>query len=197
MFVEGKGWVEPSPVRVLIRRVDLDRLRQIAAEREQYRAYSRRPDRWGKGLTRGSNLIGLVGEHAFCRWSNSNLGTHLCVDTLPRPRGDGGVDFVLPGGVALQLKTCGDRGQNLVRSFDNYIRPIRARVYGFAEWRQEEMATYLRGWIDADRLTDPDRGGVFEKSPVPSLRHFNLNVPSSHLEKMGRLVLRCRWERAA
>lgn len=184
MLREGTGLVAPAPVSIKLSRGDAAMLQRFAHERDNYRQYTQRRDRWGKGLIGGATFFGYCGEHALCVFLNRKLRTRLAVDTVPRRRGDGGLDVVVCG-LGLQVKTSVTSALNLIRRFDAAagIRPLKSDVYVFARWHGESLTVDLLGWAPRRDVLAFSVRQKSERAP-----HHNLVVPHDRLRPMAQLL---------
>lgn len=101
MFVEGMGWIRPTPVRVT---VNLEQGRQMADQRESYRSYRTRTENWGVGFIPNAVFVGMLGELAVADFLTHTMHEPHEVDTTPQRLGDGGCDFQV-NGIRIQVKT--------------------------------------------------------------------------------------------
>lgn len=183
MLREGEGFTAPAPVSISLSAGEMEYLRSVATRREQYRAYSQRSDKWGRGYIDSPIFVGLCGEHAVCTFLNRRLSCRLSVDTKLRGRGDGGVDVDVFG-VTLQVKTRARGDRNLVRRVDRKgIRGLNVIAYVFCQLLTERRTVLLLGWIKSDELRTYAKS---ERSPVDV--HFNLSVDAKYLRPMNSLL---------
>lgn len=186
MLVEGMGTIAPAPVRIGLSRTELRILRDIAEQRNVYRGYARRADAWGRGFIKNPALVGLVGEHAVCKFLTCR-GFQRFADTALRPTGDGGRDIEVMG-LVLQVKTRrnGIGRRSLVKRGDRgRIVPLSCDVFVFVQWAEESPdEAQLLGWLWAK---DASRTASFERSPIPDATHWNLKIPDVLLLPMSRL----------
>jgi hypothetical protein len=137
VWKEGQGQVPPEPVTVTISPAETRYLESRAAEREQHRGYSGRPDRWGRGLVPNAVLAGFMGEYAFEKHMRQQPRPLPLtpLDPRPLPRGDGGVDFRL-GTLTIQVKTRFRSGDVLLRRRDERGRvlPLRWNLCVCCTW---------------------------------------------------------------
>lgn len=104
---------------------DIAAVRAATRERMRVRRYDNRGDDWGRGYfgdASRSVYVGFVGEWAFSNAVLANLGIRCPVDTSPRRRGDGDIDFDLCG-YRVQVKTAASRYDDLLVRCHNACAP--------------------------------------------------------------------------
>jgi hypothetical protein len=197
---EGKGIVAPKRATESLTEDDLRTLCREAERRSEWRGYSSRSDRWGRGFAQASAvpgcgwvhasvmpaLCGLVGEWAVCAYLNRELGwTEYRIDFSYQRHGDGGVDLVGEvSGLRLQVKCRRPSSSSPVRCTDargNRVPLPDVRGFVFAEWRRGVTCDLL-GWVQRRDV----QSAPVHSSPVDT--HLNYVIADAALEPMRRLV---------
>ncbi len=187
--VEGRGHVKPAPKTVTMTGDELEILRAEGRMRANFRGYGKRNDAWGKGFMKTPTdpiFHGNVGESAFAKWMNHQLGAELFKPDLQlKPGGDGGKDFDVCGmriDVKANLLPADSSFNLLVRRVDNgRIIPLVSDIFVFVS-TEKPTAPALLGWA---RREDMER---FAKSPRQNATHWNIEIPRDALKPMNRLV---------
>lgn len=203
MIREGKGRISPPRIAIALSRADMRLLRDKSSERTRYRAYSRRPDAWGRGFNPNAVLLGCIGEQALAAYLDPTGDARLSADLRLLPNGDGGRDIVVAG-LRSQVKTRGkDYGETLIRRIDDggALRPLSCDAIVSALWdgslyKDGSSTAWLLGWEWAERVIS---GGRTKPSPSREARHWNLTLEDRELRPMSdlRLEIACRKERVS
>lgn len=196
--VEGRGLLAPSPKFVVMHGDELEIIR--AAGRVKAQKYETRADSYGKGYMATSTdptFHGDVGEAAFAKWMNREMGRTLFVpDMTLKAKGDGGIDF-RAAGLTFDVKAVTAPADSdlsiLVRRSDNgRLYPLNSDIYPCVS-THDLLKPALLGWVRKSQMVR------FAKSPRRDATHFNIEIPRADLLPMNRLValMRSRQGRAA
>lgn len=125
-----------------------------------------------RALSDGYDLVGLLGEVAFAR------AFRLALDLDRKPKGDGGVDFVMPLKFSVDVKTA----RKAVHLIHEKGKPI-ADIYVLAEYSDEGPDVKLIGW---------EWGKVLAAAPVRDFGHGVLShfIHHASLRPMDQLAER-------
>lgn len=208
MFVEGKGEVRPSPVRIRMTTADQSVLLQAAKALCEHRQYRTGASQWQRSHCQAvvvprvgkiepevrAYFVGLVGEYALSRFLSDKLGIEIRPD-LNKSDGDDGIDLKLFG-LSVQVKTRqGVYQTSLVRYEDESGRFVlsTAAAFVFAKYEVECPTgnAFLLGWVPRERLLE------CRQSPAKRGGHKNYEVPDHQLCCMNQLVANLRARRGA
>jgi hypothetical protein len=184
MRIEGKGNVEPCPVRVSISKADLALLSSEADRRNRHRGYASGGTAWKRGLTRNPILMGMVGELATERFL-CEQGIRCTVLDFSLNDGDGGKDAEIAN-VVYQVKTgSGMFATCLVRRISDRhdLQELVADRFIFCCWSYGDAVCILRGWCTREVLRADSKRMKARKG-----NHHNLEIPATSLSRMQDLA---------
>lgn len=190
--VEGLGLVAPTAIPVT--QIDGNDICQVIAlgrTRALFRGYEYSPDSWKRGAFANAEkaiIMGCIGELAFARWTNAQLGREVLKPEFRlMQNGDPGWDFNV-NGLTIDVKSVGDGPDGkkplLVRRIHKEkLVPLKAHVYVMVSVFTIERP-YLLGWCSRQRMTE------LKPSPICPDDWSNVVMPRVGLEKMNRLLKR-------
>ncbi len=183
MLIEGRGLVAPAEAPVSLTLSEVEYCRRVAEERNGFRRYSSRSDRWGKGLVDDPVLVGTLAELATAKLLNRRAGCSMSVDARLHSKGDDGCDL-RASGIGIQVKSRVKGSRNLIRRVDDRkrLRPLTAEVFVFCRYVHAQE-TRLLGWLYSDAVR---RVSKHERSVVGDW--WNLDVDAIHLRPVHELV---------
>ena len=181
MLTEGVGKHMPVGVTIRLTHTEIKYFSAAAIKIEEFRGYSQRTDKWGKGYIESPLFSGLCGEQALCKFLNRRLHTNLVPNTKIELLGDGGRDIVIDE-LVVQVKTIVSGHKCLIRriSAKRRLKPLICHIFVFAKLTLPTVK--LLGWITAIRATEV---GSSEKSSRDE--HWNLCIPKDELESITTL----------
>lgn len=138
---------------------DIDRLAALRNSRKV-----KTDPRWTQMLTPlQANVVGLKGEFAMAVLSG------LRVDRKARPRGDNGIDFTLPDGRTMDVKTVLDERSGLYYNSDEDFRADVAVLAVLDSPTVDCPVVQLAGWTSRDRFRRFRAMVPHKQGPCPTL----------------------------
>jgi len=149
-------------------------INKIAAEREEMH----KNDSSGRQLTENTHEAGLEGELAFAKL----CGIHP--DLTKKRTGDGGIDFIVPIFMSLDVKARNERPGGLPNTFLLVEeKKVIADIYVLAIIYDDGSPTECVGWMRKDKILEYPIGDL-------GTGVINHQVPALDLHKMDTLLSR-------
>lgn len=147
-FVEGRGWIAPTPIKIRLSGEEVRHVRSLAKHLHKEKPF----------MEESNIFTGWLGEAAFAKFIYNQLGVPHLANLRILEGGDGGIDAELYG-VKMQIKTHTSGKRCAVkRAKKGQLEPLPAELFVFVEQLTKnegpEQDLNLLGWVFRDDLLE-------------------------------------------
>ncbi len=173
-IVEGKGYISPKPIRIILLTNEVSHVRAFAKDLSKK-----------KGFNERNCFIGWLGESALSKYLEQQTNIkHLCNCSI-LPGGDGGIDVKIFD-IDVQIKTKHQSSTcSIVKVKNGQLLSYKCNVFVFggvvSELFSREQVIDLLGWVELQEMENWGKISVKKQLTFSTL-------DQKYLQPMSRLV---------